>query len=166
MRLYTFTNMYLSDIQKGIQTAHLVHELMLGKSDDSMTVEWATNHKTIIVLNGGFSSNLDALMNVLGQTGYEVAEFTESQEALGGALTVVGVVLPEKIYALSQYARTNVATVELVSPKTESTQAVFKAVPTEAMAGNEVLIEQLKTFGEYREIDIVLINELNKYKLA
>lgn len=61
LRLYSFTNYYLSDLQKGLQTAHLVSEMftkyVTGKHK-KMLFEWATNHKTIIILNGGNSNGV------------------------------------------------------------------------------------------------------------
>ena len=81
MRLYTLTNVYLSSIQKGIQSAHLAVDLVRkydqkipqalppykdgifsDKDDISTKVrDWADNHKTMIVLNSGNSAMLGNL---------------------------------------------------------------------------------------------------------
>lgn len=121
MRLYTFTNMYLSDIQKGIQSAHLVHEIMNEAHDNCMTIasdsdlttqeihfdkkalmvkEWAEEHKTMIVCNGGNSANLNAIGELFSNTQnpYPFAWFNEDEESLNGAITCVGIVLPEELY--------------------------------------------------------------------
>lgn len=167
MRFYTFTNMYLSSIQKGIQSAHAAHEIMLDKEDDSDTVKWARDHKTMIVLDGGFTSDLQTLGDFLGGTNFESVTWSESEEALGGALTCVGVVLPERIYMLAQYARQNVVQTEVITEGSETSHAVYRAVPaTEELKENEELLALLDGFGEYSEQDIVFINELNKYRLA
>lgn len=44
MRLYTFVNFYLSGMQKGVQSAHALGELMVKyRYDDSMLTEWLEN---------------------------------------------------------------------------------------------------------------------------
>ena len=106
LRLYTFVNSYLSSIQKGIQTAHIVHELILqygsGDRQPSQRVyDWAAKHKTIIVLNGGNNESLGAINATLAKT-YKTHPYTwfnEDEESLGGIMTAVGVVLPETVYA-------------------------------------------------------------------
>ena len=110
MRLYTFVNHYLSPIQHGIQTAHVVAELFnkymtkeyYGTHLSNSLIEWSTTHKTIIVLNGGFSSNLMELEEKLGKNHpYPVASFREGENELNNALTAVGIILPKKIYSIN-----------------------------------------------------------------
>ena len=104
LRLYTFINFYLSSIQQGIQSAHIVHDLMLKYQVHSsgaakMVNDWAREHKTMIVLNGGATTDLEQGIEVLrAQSSYPWVEFYESRECLSGALTGFGVVLPESIY--------------------------------------------------------------------
>lgn len=104
LRLYTFINFYLSSIQQGIQTAHIVHDLMLKYQVHSsgaakLFTDWARNHKTIIVLNGGGTAEIEQAVEVLReQSQYPWAEFYESRECLSAALTGVGVVLPERVF--------------------------------------------------------------------
>ncbi len=110
MRAYFFTNMYLIGIHSGIQTAHTVAEMFIKNHDElgNITlIEWATNHKTTIVLNGGYSSDLRLLMQFFDTPSnpYPWAHFNESEEALDGALTCVGIVLPEKIYGYAEKVR-------------------------------------------------------------
>ena len=116
MRLYTFCNMYLSSIQQGIQTAHIVSELWVkyGAADTSPELThlygWAKHHKTIIVLNAGYSSEIYSLAEDffrMRENPYPWAFFHEDPMAIGsmeentsGALTAVGIVIPEKIYEL------------------------------------------------------------------
>lgn len=106
LRLYTFINFYLSQIQQGIQTAHIVHEMFNQYSYDAdpTTVngklwEWSTNHKTIIVCNAGADPQIFQLVNTFKQFSDEFpwAEFVED-EGLCGARTGCGVVLPDWIY--------------------------------------------------------------------
>lgn len=113
MRLYTFCNYYLSSIQQGIQTAHVVHELF-NKYDEyspqSVSLkEWSKNHKTIIVLNGGNSSMLREIYELLHshRNPFPYVKFHEDEESLNSVLTCVGVVLPEKIYNTASITRTS-----------------------------------------------------------
>lgn len=113
-RLYSFSNYYLSSLQKGLQTAHLVEELNLkytltgaigwrSLSNDFKTMynilqEWGKYHKTIIILNGGNSENLQSIYDNLLQLGNQlslpVAKFNEDEKSLNNALTCVGIVVP------------------------------------------------------------------------
>ena len=118
MRAYFFTNMYISPIQHGIQAKHVGDEMVLKyfpipTMDDvgheqcwqpspqaGMLGDWMQNHKTVILLNGGFGEALRDLVKFFekGTHAYPFAEFHESKEALDGALTGVGIILPEEIY--------------------------------------------------------------------
>ena len=91
--------MYLSSLQKGLQTAHVVSELALNSTDDLFT-EWAEKDKTIIVLNGGNSASLEAFEEFLStsECGWPWAAFREDEQSLNGAITAVGVIVPESVY--------------------------------------------------------------------
>ena len=56
-RMYGLVNYQLSDIQKGIQFGHAVVEYGLNHSDEKDYQDWANNHKTFIILNGGTTNN-------------------------------------------------------------------------------------------------------------
>lgn len=143
-RLYTFINFYLSSIQQGIQSAHIVSELFTkypqGKTHN-ITInghaianahfalqQWATEDKTIIVLNGGTSFDIrqdfitvDKLCRLInekhdkepskpGVYAMPHVAFYEDHNALGevgnGLMTGFGVVVPEQIWdAKEQPAR-------------------------------------------------------------
>ncbi len=113
MRAYYFGNMYLSSIQQGIQAAHVTHELFIkypsppGNRTAVSLYDWAENHKTMILLNGGYADNLrelEGLFSLLSNP-YPWASFNESEEAADGLLTCVGIVLPEKIYEAAKALR-------------------------------------------------------------
>lgn len=113
MRAYFFGNYYLSQIQQGIQAAHVVGELFSKYSspsvDASMMVplyNWADTEKTIILLNGGNSARLQQHLEFF-QTGnaYPFAHFNEDQVSLNNALTCVGIVLPPNIYEAAEFIR-------------------------------------------------------------
>jgi hypothetical protein len=116
MRAYFFGNLYLSSIQQGIQAAHALGEMFIRypgwmpgapEFDGDFLWEWASNHKTMILLNGGGSSNIQGLVDFFrkGENILPWAEFNEEADALNGALTTVGIILPEKIYKMSELMR-------------------------------------------------------------
>lgn len=105
-RAYFWTNMYLSPIQKGIQTAHCVSELYMRYFHRpnllSKVVDWADHSQTIITLNGGSSDDLDKTLQTRFLSNKEVypwAVFRESKEALNGSTTCIGILVSEKIYS-------------------------------------------------------------------
>jgi hypothetical protein len=62
MRAYFFCHSWLSGIQKGIQGAHAISDLVNVASggEDFMRIysEWASNHRTMIFLEGGNQDSL------------------------------------------------------------------------------------------------------------
>lgn len=111
-RLYSFMNFYLSQIQQGIQTAHIVHELFIkyeqhiqnehpASAQSQKLHEWATNDKTIIVLNGGAAPDIKAISQVIGNMNLTPdlpwASFYEDA-GLNFCITGVGVIVPEYMY--------------------------------------------------------------------
>ena len=112
MRAYFFGNMYLRSIHQGIQAAHVTSELFnkYGGSKSSKRnalSEWAEDHKTMILLNAGYGENIHALSDRFRSTEnpYPWANFYEAKESLDGAITCVGIVLPEKIYESAAFLR-------------------------------------------------------------
>lgn len=120
MRAYFFGNFYLSSIQQGIQAAHVTHELFLkyvtpqgSVSSDAVFVqlkatapllEWAASHKTMILLNGGDQDGLEYIYGRLEELTSVLhlpfAKFHESKGALNGALTSMGIIVPQHIYEM------------------------------------------------------------------
>ena len=100
--------MYLSGIHAGIQTQHCTAELFVKYKNNQekldVIYDWAENHKTTIILNGGFSSNLEVILNALNVYKCELpyASFYESKEALNSALTNVSIIIPERLYYLTE----------------------------------------------------------------
>lgn len=108
MRLYSFVNYYLSPLQHGLQTAHCVSEMMVDPSISTSLIkhtmfdDWARNHKTIIICNGGNSLQLqelyEKLVTLCDHFKFPVVKFHEDEQSLNCALTSVAVVLPERVY--------------------------------------------------------------------
>jgi hypothetical protein len=99
-RLYAFVNSYLSGIQKGLQTVHLVAEMskFKKKKDIEIFKAWVEYGKTIIILDGGNQSALNDMLCFLKETKYPTCLFREDYSSLNNCLTVVGVILPKEIY--------------------------------------------------------------------
>lgn len=116
MRAYFFGNMYLSSIQQGIQAAHAVAAMytkylplphrqdpgdVFSYDDEAAYLtDWAENHETMILLNAGYSSTIHELCEFFQSMDnpYPWSAFYEGKDALDGALTTVGIILPEDIY--------------------------------------------------------------------
>lgn len=108
LRLYTFCNFYLSSIQQGIQSAHVVHSLFVkypSFESNSILWDWAQNDKTMIVLNGGAFADINQSFlttSALNLNHHNVLlpfeRFSEDDYSLGGIMTCWGIVLPKRIY--------------------------------------------------------------------
>lgn len=105
LRAYHFQIMYLQGIHAGIQTQHCTVEMFLNyeglcSKPARLLDRWARDHKTTIVLNGGYASSLSSLVDLLDKEGnpYPWGYFRESKEALNGCITNVGIILPKYIY--------------------------------------------------------------------
>jgi hypothetical protein len=106
-RLYTFVaNLYISPLQAGLQTAHVVSELSRFKKNTSQARafdEWATNDKTIIICaaanHKGVVDCHAELMRTGGDAlGLPVAIFHEDEQSMNGMATACGVIVPEQYW--------------------------------------------------------------------
>lgn len=106
MRYYTFTNFMLSSIQQGIQPAHCIADTFIKYADESrqqaVLLDWATNYKTMICLNGGNAAGIrevyakfEELCDTL-QLPY--CMFCEDEQSLDSTMTCCGLVVPAYIY--------------------------------------------------------------------
>jgi hypothetical protein len=148
MRCYHFQNMYLAGVQAGVQTNHVQEKLAIKYADqkeDDYTretyVEWAMDYKTIIRLDGGMHSNLIELKSFLESPDncYPWSYFNESEEALAGAMTNVGIILPFYIYGLKDYI--------LGFLSSESKDVIDGNAPASVTKFNDVIIKD----EEYEE---------------
>ena len=132
LRCYHFCNMYMSSIQQGIQAAHAQTAMFIKYdkskadyySDDipenaptvdeqlfndctKMLYEWGENHQTMICLNGGYLENMKTIVEHLAHSDnpFPWSTFHESQEAMGGMLTNIAIVLPDYIYKTASWLR-------------------------------------------------------------
>lgn len=106
-RLYSVVNQYIAGIHAGIQTAHAIADMMyeygVNHRPQSHAVQvcdqWARRDKTIIVLDGGYQSNVQRIFELMQKVPrFPSAKFHEEEDALNGALTAACIVLPEYMY--------------------------------------------------------------------
>ncbi len=101
MRFYAMGNSYLSSIQQGIQAFHVLGEMVANRGAEiAMVDEWLHNHKTLVCLNGGNNRKLLTMYEFLStsENKYPWAYFNEDDESMGGMMTSIGIIVPEKIY--------------------------------------------------------------------
>lgn len=170
MRAYFFGNMYLSSIQQGIQAKHCGDEMVVTYAptvtDDGFVCEdqdkyrqlhdYLTNHKTVICLNAGYSETLHDIYKQMGSSDnpYPYAKFHESKEALDGALTCVGIVVPDAIYETAAEVR---------SCRGYGSRDAIKEFNE---MGTWTQPEHPHISYTFTKWQVWLINELNKYGLA
>lgn len=111
MRRYFFTNMYMGGIHTGIQSGHAAEEMWANVVRSFLTspteyaemklkylLDFAENHKTWIILNGGDHYKLSEFYQFLinARNPYTFSSFQEP--GLNGAITSVSVILPERMW--------------------------------------------------------------------
>jgi hypothetical protein len=107
-RLYSFVHAHITSLQKGLQTAHVVGELFSsstkGKAKQILN-KWAKTDKTIIILSGGNTLELEDLAVTVAEFGNELnlphAYFKEDKATLNESITAVGIVIPDYIYTMN-----------------------------------------------------------------
>jgi predicted chitinase len=107
-RLYSFVNYYLSPIQYGIQTAHVVGEMAQRNAiyrerypnePETAFEQWCRRDKTIIVLKGGNAREIGNLYYKLDELFQETpAAFREDEDSLARAFTAVGILIPNMFW--------------------------------------------------------------------
>lgn len=158
MHAYYFTNMYLSSIQQGVQPLHVTSDLFVkyqrlpqrapGKQY-KMLMDWAENYKIVTLLNAGYSSNIKELIRAFeSKNNYcPWAQFEEGEDALNGALTSIGIVVPERIHKTAKICREKNKPIEKIL--LENQLGSFYDVPL-----------------NLTEFEKELINTINRYPLA
>lgn len=110
-RLYSFTaNSYLSPLQLGLQTAHVVGELSAAFRCYSGPVskatkafeDWAAHDKTIIILGAGNHAGVlavaDQMRQLASQLDLPAAIFREDEQSMNCMATAFGVVVPRDLW--------------------------------------------------------------------
>ena len=118
LKAYFFNNQYLQGIHAGIQAQHCTAEMFAKYEKDNfkdikqreLLHEWADSHKTTIILNGGYARNIQRLVNLFyndTSNPYPFSYFCESEEALEGCITSVGIILPKRVFEGARYMSTS-----------------------------------------------------------
>lgn len=179
MRAYFFGNMYLASIQQSIQALHCTSDISVKYDADSdqhsMYEEWAKRHKTVILLNGGFSSDILELNEFFSDENnpYPWAMFCEEDKALNGAPTSIGIILPHDISTFAAGVRKRLTSI--VELKTAQSRALGITTDGPTSPNDEAAFEMFSadagfdveaTLAEYTTFHFELITRLNEYGLA
>lgn len=103
MQLHIFTCDWLSSLQKGLQTAHVVAEM--SQQGSPVFDLWANEHKTIIIHSGGTQAEIKRIYDFLAQGVMPTAVFQEDEECLNNAHTACGIIITESIYETAKKVR-------------------------------------------------------------
>jgi hypothetical protein len=107
LRMYGIVPYNISEIQKGIQFGHGVVEYMLQYGTTPLCKDWATNHKTFIILNGGTTRNSPTISiehaGTMQQLALELSTCvpmaTFYEPDLNNALTSVNFIVEDRIFS-------------------------------------------------------------------
>lgn len=103
-RMYFLTMRNISEIQKGIQCGHAAIEYSLKYQNDPIYQDWAKNHKTFVILNGGTSNegisyemgSMEQHLLVLKNANIKHAAFYEPD--LNWSLSAIAFILDERVF--------------------------------------------------------------------
>jgi len=167
--------MYLSSIQQGIQAAHAVSDMFVKympvegdtfNSKMEILSDWATNHKTIILLNAGYAKNINNLRQLFSddRNPYPWEIFYEEMDALWGSPTSIGIVLPRKIYETAALFRKRIVSTD----ESPSPRVLIKNFGTMKVSpDNDWGIEtDVPLVWEYSDWEVQLCEKLNTFGLA
>ena len=119
-RLYAFVaNLYLSPLQCGLQTAHVVSEIahLVSLSPASLSSPsfntWAREDKTIIICGAGNHQGVLDCWAELKRTAIDTgltcgAIFHEDEQSMNGMATACGVIVPQKYWDVQFFQETDV----------------------------------------------------------
>jgi hypothetical protein len=105
-RLYTFVaGLYLSELQKGLQTAHVAAEMSQYKQSSSQARDfntWVREDKTIIICTAGNHKGVvdcwAELERINSALCLPAAIFREDEQSMNGMATACGVIVPKKYW--------------------------------------------------------------------
>lgn len=162
MKLYVFVpGNYLKELQCGIQTTHVLGEMIskyYRRSQFSEVInEWANKHKTIVLLNAinadGVKAVLSRLQLSAENAGVPFASFHEDARSFDGAITGCGFIATSEIAEEAQLDRD-----ESVSPE----------IPEEWLdhwGAKSICATSLRDCGDYDEENLInIINSHNTLK--
>lgn len=95
-RMYSIVLKQLDGIHSGVQTAHGVCEYIRKHWGDKDLQQWMDTDKTLIILNGGSTSNMEYIMKEFERANVKFETFEE--EDLGNLTTSICVLADERIW--------------------------------------------------------------------
>ena len=95
-RMYCLAERHLSSIQKAIQSAHAIVEYGLTYGDLPEYKQWAEKDKTIIILDGGNSIDLDSIKDQLICEKWPFEVFYEPD--MDNFMTAIAFLAPNEVY--------------------------------------------------------------------
>lgn len=99
--MYGLVPYNISEIQKGIQFGHGVVEYVQKHFKDDDYQEWAKNHKTFIILNGGTSTTMRQNAIILNEERIKNATFMEPD--LNEMMSAVVFLVDSRVYDRETY---------------------------------------------------------------
>lgn len=101
MRMYCIVMYNISTMQKGVQAAHCCLEYANKYRNDSDLIKYVEEDKTMIILDGGSSSDLVELDKVLKENEIKYASFIEPD--LNNAISCVCFLADERVWNRREY---------------------------------------------------------------
>lgn len=156
MHAYYFTNMYLSSIQQGVQPLHVTSRMFvkyqrtpqrIASNQYKLLMDWAENYEIVTLLNAGYSSNILEIMKFFDSKDnyYPWNFFNEGENALDGALTSIGIVVPERIHKTAKVCRENRKSIDQVLLEPNFFGQVFD-IPLDLTDFEKELITKINKF--------------------
>jgi len=100
-RMYSLVLRQLSPIQKGIQSTHSIIEYVRNYSKSTEFIRWVNVDKTVIILDGGTSQELQECKNTLASLGVPYSIFNE--EDLGNIMTSISFLVEDRVWDCKEY---------------------------------------------------------------
>lgn len=104
-RMYVLVERHLSPIDKGIQAAHAIatygQVLEYYNENSQKYKQWVAEDKTIVLLNGGTTLDLNNIMDELKEKEITFAYFQEPD--LDNIVTAIAILVDERVYDKDKY---------------------------------------------------------------
>jgi hypothetical protein len=171
-RMYGLVPYNISPIQQGIQFGHAVVEYGLKNFNEPDYQEWAIDHKTFIILNGGTTisnpNSLGSLNKILSTLEEKKIEFSTFYEPdLGDQLTAVVFLVDDRVWD-----RENWPDYETSDEEWSQVKRMLESFP----ADKDQILESFESYriwfnkfsDSYREAELIvwLRSYLRNFKLA
>lgn len=171
MRAYAFSHFLLMPLQKGLQSNHAICRIRSTNHGFAYVYDnWEKNHTTLIYLNGGFSRNLQEIMDTFLELKINTSdfmfpipwsEFREDQDTMEGMRTAVACILHPRYYAAIACVRNDKDFWGEIGKFKNDQQLKL----SDAMKFEKAQVDP-EYFENYTEKEIALINFLSQFSFA